>query len=84
LKGDVLLMEEKSQNEQNNLERFNDFMFGTRGLNHRKDYHSQESSTNSSSIDYEQLINTIDSIMESVSSLKPVVQSVLGQILKKK
>lgn len=76
-------MEDKSPNEQKNLERFNDFMFGTRGENHRKDYHSQES-TNSSSIDYEQLINTIDSIMESVSSLKPVVQSVLGQILKKK
>lgn len=77
-------MEGKSLKEQKNFDRFNDFMFGTRGVNHRKDYHTQESSTNTSSIDYEQLLNTIDGIMESVSSLKPVVQSVLGQILKKK
>ncbi|MEH7307480.1 hypothetical protein [Neobacillus drentensis] len=77
-------MGDNSQNHQKNLERFNDLMFGTRGEQHRKDYHSQESSTNSSSIDYEEILSSIDKIIESVGSLKPVVQSVLGQILKKK
>ncbi|MFL6560461.1 MAG: hypothetical protein ACJ8MO_30660 [Bacillus sp. (in: firmicutes)] len=77
-------MEDQSLNEQKNPDRFNDFMFGNRGVNRRNDYHSQESSKDSSPIDYEQLVNTIDMIMESVSSLKPIVQSVIGQITKKK
>jgi hypothetical protein len=77
-------MEDQKLNEQNNHDRFNDFMFGNRGAQHRNDYNSQDSSIDSSSIDYQQLLSTFDLIMESVSNLKPIVQSVLGQITKKK
>ena len=80
----MLNLEDQSLNEQKNHNRFNDFMFGNRGVHHRNDYHSQKSSKDSSSIDYEQLVNSIEMVMESVNSLKPIVQSVLGTIIKKK
>lgn len=77
-------MEEQEQDRQKNHDRFTDFMYGPKKSHHRKDYPPQESSTSSSSIDYEELLNTIDTLMDSVKSLKPVVHSVVTQFLKKK
>jgi hypothetical protein len=77
-------MEDQELDEQKHHDRFTSFMFGPRGVQHRKDYHPQDTSSNSSSIDYKELINNIDTLMESVTSLKPLVQTVLGKISKKK
>lgn len=73
-------MEEQERDKQKNHDRFTDFMFGPKKSHHPP----QESSTSSSSIEYEELLNTIDTLMDSVKSLKPVVHSVVTQFLKKK
>jgi hypothetical protein len=77
-------MEEQDQDKRQNHDRFSDFMFGSNKAVHGKDEHSQDSSTNSSSIDYKELLSTVDKLMESVMGLKPLVQPVIEKFLKKK
>jgi hypothetical protein len=80
-------MEEKQKlNEQTDGNRFNRLMFGSRRDHEKKD--SQTAANQSQpSIDFEELIVNIDTLMESARNLKPLFQKAypfVEQLLKKK
>jgi hypothetical protein len=81
-----LSREEQNSNEFSREERLNNFMFGTRRDIDQSE-HTEVSESNQSTIDYEQLMIHIDTLMESAKSLKPLFQKVypfIGKIWQKK
>lgn len=80
-------MEDQKIDVQKNQDRFTSFMFGSRSEQYQKDDHHHGPSTNPSSLDYEELMINIDTLMESIRGFKPLLEKVypyIENILKKK
>lgn len=80
-------MEEKqNRNDLGREDRINNFMFGTRsGMDQGR--HPEALETKQSTIDYEELMIHIDTLMESTKDLKPLFQKMyplIGKIWPKK
>ena len=78
----------KKQKEWEAEDRFTSFMFGPRkeGRGNRS-HHREELRTNQSTIDYEELMTNIDTLLDSFRGLKPLFSKVypyIQQIWKKK
>jgi hypothetical protein len=67
--------EDQKSNEQSREDRLTNFMFGTR-RNADQDELPGISSSNQPTIDYEELMIHIDTLMESAKNLKPMFQKV--------
>ncbi|PLS02936.1 hypothetical protein [Neobacillus cucumis] len=74
--------------EQIKEDRFNSLMFGpSRNNKGQRPHHGEESRQNQSTIDYEELMMNIDSLVDSVRGLKPLFNKVyphIQQLWKKK
>jgi len=80
-------MEERKNEERKESDRFTSFMFGPGRHQPRQDHQTQEPSRQQSTIDYEELMNNIDTLMESMKGFKPLFQKVypyIEQLWKKK
>ncbi|MCL6574438.1 MAG: hypothetical protein K6T88_22625 [Bacillus sp. (in: Bacteria)] len=80
-------MEVQEENKEKNQDRFTSFMFGPDRDHQESNHNHKDSPANPPAIDYVELMVTIDSLMESVRNLKPLVENIypfLKQIWKKK
>ncbi|MFZ7944580.1 MULTISPECIES: hypothetical protein [Bacillaceae] len=82
--------EEKEDLGELEQDRFTSFMFGHRrehNPHHQTNHHRQEHTHNQSTINYEELMMNIDTLMESVRGLKPLFHKIypfVEQLWKKK
>jgi hypothetical protein len=78
----------EEQDSQSNQDPFTNFMFGPRhDFQLRNEHERQEPDQNPSSINYEELMIAVDSIIESVQELKPLFHKAypfIEKFLKKK
>ncbi|MGG3561196.1 hypothetical protein ABES03_06300 [Neobacillus rhizosphaerae] len=72
-------MEERKHEERKESDRFNSLMFGP-GRQPQRDHQTQEAPHQQSTIDYEELMNNIDALMESMKGFKPLFQKVYPYI----
>ncbi|MEH7117414.1 hypothetical protein V7128_08325 [Neobacillus vireti] len=75
--------------EQSKEDRFTSLMFGSRQHNHshKSQHRSEPQQQNHATIDYEELMMNIDTLLDSVRGLKPLFSKVypyIEQIWKKK
>ncbi|WP_413302057.1 hypothetical protein AA0X95_23080 [Bacillus sp. 1P10SD] len=80
-------MEERKHDERKESDRFTSLMFGPGRQQPSRDHQTQESPRQQSTIDYEELMNNIDTLMESMKGFKPLFQKVypyIEQLWKKK
>lgn len=75
--------EDEKRENQLSEDPFTKMMFGSRAVDTNNDNHPKQDS----SVDYEELMNSIDQIIESAKSLKPYLQKfypIVEQLWKKK
>ncbi|MEH7416384.1 hypothetical protein V7266_13945 [Neobacillus drentensis] len=79
---------QEGREEQNKEDRFTSFMFGPRRNNNRqRDHNHPEPKQNHSTINYDELMTNIDTLVESVRGLRPLFSKVfpfIEQLWKKK
>lgn len=71
--------ENKNSREQNYVDPFNRLMFGENGQTEERNQHEADHSSNSS-LDLDELMANIDTLIESAKNLKPVFQKALPKI----
>lgn len=80
-------MEDDKQINQEKTDRFTSLMFGSGRGQPKQTNQPEEPLQQQSTIDYEELMGNIDSLMESLKGIKPLFQKVypfIEQIWKKK
>lgn len=72
----MLLLDDQKQDNESQGDRFSNFMFGGTRREEEERIEEQEFHSNQSFINFEELMGSIDSLVESVQNLKPLFQKI--------